>query len=1479
MGMQNVEDFYPLSPMQQGLLFHTLSAPDTGVYFNQLVCTFSGKLNIPVFEKVWQQVIQRHSILRTCFRWEGLKEPVQVVLRQVQLPLKYENWQGLSSSEQQQKLAAFLESNRSLGFNLTQAPLMRLALIQLTENTYQFVWNNHHLITDGWSTSLLLQEVFKLYNAFCQGEELRLESPRPYRDYIKWLHQQDLQKAETFWRQTLSGFSAPTNLPIDKIISSNHRQIKNHATQEIKLSASQTAAMRSLVRQHQLTLNSLIQGTWAWLLSYYSGETDVVFGVIVSGRPVTLDGAESMLGLFINTLPLRINVSSETFVLPFLKQIQAKQAELSQYEYSPLVQVQGWSEVPRGMSLFDSILVFENYPVDTSKRQLNHLEILNVFTDQRTNYPLTVTVVPGQDLLLEIAYDSDAYGGLRQRFDDDAITRMLGHLRNLLAGIVANPQQRLSDLPVLTAAEKHTLLTEWNNTQTDYPQDLCIHQLFEAQVEKTPDAVAVVFQEQSLTYQELNQRANQLAHYLIKQGVSPEVLVGICIERSLEMIIGLLAILKAGGAYVPLDPVYPQERLAYMLADAQVSVLLTQESLLTNFPETPSKVVCIDNPELIAQQPKTNPINQSQLNNLVYVIYTSGSTGKPKGVMIENGCLVNYTQAAITEYKINSHDHILQFASISFDAAAEEIFPCLVKGATLVLRTDEMLTSIPYFLEICQQQSITVLDLPTAFWQQLTSELSTSKLNLPLSLGLVIIGGEKASPDTVLTWQQCVGRKIRLVNSYGPTEATVVATTCDLSEQDFRQEIPIGKAVSNVQTYILDAHMQPVPIGIPGELYIGGKGIARGYLNQPDLTAEKFISNPFKEGGKLYKTGDLVRYRSDSNIEILGRLDHQVKIRGFRIELGEIEAKILEHSRVQNSVVVVREGNSGDKRLVGYIVLNTQNSELENNSELSSKLRKFLKKSLPEYMIPSAFILVEQLPLTPNGKVNRRALPIPEHYCLNNETNYIAPRTPTEEQLAKIWVELLKVERVSIEDNFFDLGGHSLLLTQLVFRVRQTWKIELPLRSLWEMPTIASLAQSIETAQKMGYSTLAINSKNQINWQAETVLDPAIDPKSSTQISTVPTQIFLTGATGFVGSFLLYELLQQTQSNIYCLVRANSLEEGKNRIENSLKSYLLWDNSFSSRITTVVGNLSAPLLGLSQPKFQELAELIDVIYHNGALVNHTSPYNILKAANVLGTQEVLKLATQIKIKPVHFMSTSGVFSATGFAGVKVVTEQDSLEDYQVPSSGYTQSKWVAEKLVTIARDRGLPVSIYRLGRVSGHSKTGVFNQNDFLYRLIIGCIKLGKAPDSNMIDDIAPVDYISKAIVHLSKQEKSLGKAFNFVNPQPFQSKTLIKLLHTLGYSLQQITYQQWQENLINIAEHYPEHPLFPLISLLNGMLNAQKNHNSALLEFDCQNTLNGLANTAITCPPVDENLLNVYISYLMEKGFLEAPQQELLNI
>ncbi len=647
-----------------------------------------------------------------------------------------------------------------------------------------------------------------------------------------------------------------------------------------------------------------------------------------------------------------------------------------------------------------------------------------------------------------------------EALDGDSIARMVDQFTTFLQGIITDPERRVAEIPLLSEQELHKILVEWNDTQVDYPQDKCIHQLFEEQVERTPDAVAVVYEDKQLTYRELNARANQLAHYLQKQGVGPEVLVGIFVERSLEMMVGLLGILKAGGAYVPLDPAYPSERLGFMLEDSSVPVLLSQSKLVEKLPPHSARLVNLDKDwEEIVQQSKDNPSSVTP-DNLAYVIYTSGSTGKPKGVLIQQGSLVNYTTAASAEYRISEGDRILQFASISFDASAEEIYPCLTSGATLVLRTDSMLDSVGGFLQKCRTWNLSVLSLPTAYWHELTAILSKETIALPPSLRLVIIGGEKALPKRCETWLEYVGQRVSLVNTYGPTEATVVATICELSTADLTStELPIGRPISNLQTYILDRYQQPVPIGVPGELHIGGDGLARGYLNRPDLTDEKFIPNPFSNepGSRLYKTGDLVRYLPDGNIEFLGRIDNQVKIRGFRIELGEIETAISQHASVKETTVIASENLAGNKQLVAYIIPQSE------AAPSLSDLRHFLKEQLPDYMIPSVFVTLDKFPLSPNGKIDRRALPSPE-IRPDKELTFVAPRTPIEEILANIWSDVLGIQqKIGISDNFLELGGHSLLAIQVISRVRDTLGVDLSLRCLLEAPTVAELAQHMET--------------------------------------------------------------------------------------------------------------------------------------------------------------------------------------------------------------------------------------------------------------------------------------------------------------------------------------------------------------------------------------------------------------------------------
>ncbi|HIP97139.1 MAG TPA: amino acid adenylation domain-containing protein, partial [Anaerolineae bacterium] len=991
---------------------------------------------------------------------------------------------GLPPTEQETRLKTFLQAERLNGFKLSEPPLMRLALMRVDEDAYKFVWTHHHLLMDGWSLPILLQEVFAFYEAFRRGQELYLEPHRPYRDYIAWLKQQDLSQAEAFWRQVLRGFTAPTPLVVDRAPESVSDESPvagdaGYGKLETLLSVETTAALGALARQHELTLNTMVQGAWALLLSRYSGEEDVVFGATVSGRPADLAGAESMVGLLINTLPVRARVSPEASLLAWLRELQTHQVELRQYEYSSLVQIQGWSDVPRGLPLFESILVFENYPVETSlQAQEGSLTIQDVHTAERTNYPLTVVAGPGEKLMLQIAYDC-------RRFDAATIQRMLGHFQTLLESIAADPGRRISSLPILTETERQQVLVGWNATTVGRPQDQCLPQLFEAQVERTPQAFAVTSEGRQLTYAELNRQANQLAHHLRKLGVGPETLVGICVERSPEMMVGLLSVLKAGGAYLPLDPLYPPERLTFMLEDAQVPVLLTQAHLVERLPisrnthHVSRKIICLDADwATIAQESTENPTSAVTPDNLAYVIYTSGSTGVPKGVMVPHRALVNHALAMMETFGLKGDDRLLQFISPSFDASGEEFYPTLLSGATLVLPRNVAELAGADLVRFCAQKGITILHLPASVWHQCVDDLLANGLPVRAPLRMLLVGGESPAVDRLQSWAQLVEQPIRFLNAYGPTEATITTTlyetTCEMETVSTLTNVPIGYPIANAQVYLLDSHLQPVPVGVPGELYIGGAGVARGYLNRPKLTAERFIPDPFTSpsvpGARLYKTGDLARYLPDGNIEFLGRVDHQVKVRGFRIELGEIEAALGQHPELRESVVIVREDVPGDKRLVAYVVPKDAGSETEDEGPPSfvSELRGFLKEKLPDYMVPSAFVTLDALPLTPTGKVDRRALPAPDGLRPELEREYVAPRTPTEEKLVAICAELLGIHRVGVYDNFFDLGGHSLLATQFISRVRTAFGVEVPLRSLFEHPTIAELAQEIEETQDSG---------------------------------------------------------------------------------------------------------------------------------------------------------------------------------------------------------------------------------------------------------------------------------------------------------------------------------------------------------------------------------------------------------------------------
>ncbi|PSB51011.1 non-ribosomal peptide synthetase [filamentous cyanobacterium Phorm 6] len=1065
----------PLSFPQEQLWFLSQLNSNNVSYNELFALRFLGVLNIVALEQSLNKIVARHAALRTNFTVVN-GQPVQIIAESLTLTVPVVDLSNLPASDRENEVQRLATEQAHKPFDLVSDPLIQVTVLKLTDTEYIFLLRTHHIVWDGWSLGIMWRELAAFYNDLSQDLP---PLPAEYPDFAVWQRQyltgEVLDSLQTYWKKQLLDAPPLLELPTDRARGITQTFRGKHY--RFVISKPLTEDLIGLSRQQKVTLFMTLLAAFQTLLHRYTGQTDLCVGSPIANR----DRPEfkDLIGYFVNTLVLRTCLVGNPSFEDLLSRVRKVTLEAYAHRDLPFEKLVEILQPERSLSytpLFQVMLMLLNELPDI---QMEGLKVS----------PLAVeTGIAPFDLTLSIENRTSGLIGEWEYntnlFDDVTIAGMTGHFQTLLEGIVANPQEPISDLPLLTPAERQQLLVEWNNTAKDYPQEKCIHQLFEEQVERTPDAVAVVYQEKQLTYRELNVKANQLANYLRSQGVGPEVLVGICVERSLEMIIGLLGILKAGGAYVPLDPNYPSERLAFMLEDSSVPVLLTQQKLVEKLPQHSACVVCLDSDwKKIAVDSKENPVSSVKPKNLAYVIYTSGSTGKPKGVLIQHESLVNYTTVATAEYRIQKCDRILQFSSISFDVSAEEIYTSLTSGATLVLRTDSMLDSIKEFLQKCKNWEITVMALPTAYWHELTAFLTQETLALPPSLRLIIIGGEKALPERLKTWLEYAGQRVRLVNNYGPTEATVGATIYDLSVADTTlKELPIGRPFGNVCTYILDQNGQPVPIGIPGELHIGGAGLARGYLNRPELTTERFIRNPFNDSPteRLYKTGDQVRYLPDGNIEYLGRIDDQVKVRGFRIELGEIEAALSQHPNLLSVAVVLREDIPSQKSLVAYAV------PLQEPAPTFSELRHFLKEQLPDYMVPSAFVILECLPVTPNGKVDRKSLPAPDLNSLIQKADFVAPRTPTEKLLASIWAKVLGVEKVSINDNFFESGGHSLLATQLLSKVSHTFGLNLPLSKFFEAPTVADISSYIEAiswvSQNSETSNTTINNREEVEF-------------------------------------------------------------------------------------------------------------------------------------------------------------------------------------------------------------------------------------------------------------------------------------------------------------------------------------------------------------------------------------------------------------
>jgi glycopeptidolipid biosynthesis protein len=1402
----HIADVLPLTPLQQGLLFHATIAQHSGIdpYAPQLDLRLTGPLDAVRLRDAVHTVVARHPNLaaRFCPQFDP---PVQLIPADPAPAWEYVDLRGgVDIDEQVQRRCA---EHRAAVCDLASPPVFRAALIHTAPNHYRFVLTNHHIVLDGWSLPILLQEIFASYD----GQQL--PAPVPYRRFVTWLADRDLDAAQAAWREVLDGFESPT------LVGSHHgRDLGRRGRKSFPLPEQTTQALTRLARTHRTTINTVLQAGWAQLLMWLTGQRDVAFGATVSGRPAELAGAESLVGLAINTVPVRARATALTTTADLLDQLQTDRQHTLEHEHLALTDIH---RITGHEQLFDTLFVYENYPVDAAaSAALGELAIAEFTSHESTHYPLTLQATPGPELGLRLEFDAD-------QFDAKRIDSLADRLHRVLLAMAAGPSRRLSSVDMLDATEHAHLDQIGNRAVLTGPVMVgtSIPYLFAAQAARTPEAMALSCGGRSISYRELDESANRLAHLLVGLGAGPGECVAVLFSRSAEAIVAILAVLKSGAAYLPIDPVVPDARIQFVLADAAPIAAVTTTELALRLDGYAVPVVTANDAALQAQPHTTLPMPSPE--DIAHIVYTSGTTGVPKGVATSHHNVTQLLESLHLGLPSGAGEVWSQWYSYAFDASVEEIWGALLHGSRLVV-VPESIAAVPEdFQGLLIDEQVTVLHQTPSALSALTRQ--------GLDSTALVVAAEACSAELVDRWAP--GRV--MTNAYGPTETTLCVTvTPPLTAGSGTP--PIGAPVPGAALFVLDGWLRPVPPGVVGELYVAGRGLAAGYLRRAGLTASRFVACPFASGVRMYRTGDVVRWGHDGQLQYLGRADEQVKIRGYRIELGEIEAALRSLDGVDQAVVIVREDRPGDKRLVGYV------TEAATGTVDIGGARAALARRLAAYMVPAAVVVLDRLPLTVNGKLDTRALPTPQYH----RTQYRAPSNAVEEILADSYAQTLGVAQVGIDDSFFDLGGDSISAMRLIATINKALDAHLTVRILFDAPSVSALSEQVHRhTVDPRYAAVHGAEPNEIR-AADLSLDKFLDAATLSAAAAMPgpsaqvRTVLLTGATGFLGRYLVLEWLEQLElvdGTLICLVRGSSNEEALRRLEKIFDSgdpKLLghFQQLAAGHLRVVAGDKAHTNLGLDEQTWQQLAKTVDVIVDSAALVNGVLPYSELFGPNVGGTAELIRLALTTKLKPYRYVSTANVgdpvepSAFTEDADIRIISPRRINDGSSV--TGYANSKWAGEVLLREAHDLfGLPVLVFRSGMIlAGTRYLGQLNVSDLVTRMVLSLVATGIAPGSFYQRDAngnrqrahydgLPVEFVADAITTLGAQAVDGFQTYHVMNPHDdgIGLDQYVDWLIDAGYAIERINdFDEWlrrfETGLRRLPDRQRQHSVLQLL-------------------------------------------------------------------